>query len=75
MPSGSFANTISISVPPDVIGNETDTPTTYVITLIGSNNEILRNVSLGYDDSKKFDSLSDVFDELIRLGVMCECIV
>ncbi len=67
MPSGSLVNTVSVSVFLDSTKNENDS-LEYLLTLVGPNNKMISDTSLGYDDMKKFDTLDEVLGELIRLG-------
>lgn len=57
---------ISISVPPDAIGNrgneynEPEEPTTVETALVGSDGELIYIDELGYDDVKRFYYFNDI---------------
>ena len=67
---------LSVSVPPDAIGNREGEPSTYETALIGSNS-VVYDSDLGYDDVLRFESLDEILDEFLRLYNMCrdaECV-
>jgi len=65
---------ISVSVPPDAMGNRLQDgvgpykrPCTYEIALLNSENDLVYVDELEYDDVRRFGSHIEVFDEIMRL--------
>lgn len=75
-PSNKLLYGISVSVPPDAIGNRRkeyreENPTTYEIDLLDTNEKLTYVDELGYYDVCCFEEMNEVVEEVVRLVKMC----
>jgi len=61
---------ISVSVPPDAAGNRKGQSVNTFETALLLNDDLTYNGDLGYDDIRRYDSMKDVLDEILRLAAI-----